>query len=166
LASQSFSLLDGITTVCNLALSNWLMYCIQFSLMLTAITALWNELANYGPTANGYFNLLQLYKRAEQLVSQELATSNNQPNSNYKQVLEELKQLNKKLENGELKNCPDFHQAYKKSLAKIEIGLEQPSDNIDKKAIENLLIELAKEAMQEHAEWNHFESLSDLKNKK
>lgn len=36
----------------------------------------------------------------------------------------------------------------------------------NKQVIENLLIDLAKEAMQEHTEWNHYESISDLKNKR
>ncbi|WP_138140252.1 hypothetical protein [Colwellia psychrerythraea] len=150
----------------DLSTSNWVMFGIQFSLLLTAVTALWNELANYGHTANGYLNLLQLYKRADQLITQEITNSNIQPCSKYNQVLEELKFLNKKIKNTDPSNCSDLYSAYKDALSKIEIGLEQPSEDMDNETIENLLIELAKEAMQEHAEWNHFESLSDLKNKK
>jgi len=104
--------------------SSMLMYPIQFTLLFTAIVALWNELSNYGPTANGYLNLLELYERARYSLAKELAQSQD--------------------ENTQSNN-----------------GLHA----INKQTLENLLIDLAKEAMQEHAEWNHYESISDLKNK-
>ncbi|MBA6352716.1 hypothetical protein [Colwellia sp. BRX9-1] len=156
----------GLLPFIDLTKSTLLMYPIQFTLLLTAIAALWNEFANYGPTANGYFNLLELYKRAENSLSKNKINDDSQSASVIHHVYQELKALNKKLETDELNNCPELHLTYKSALQKIQTGFEQSSIDVNKEAIDNLLVELAKEAMQEHAEWNHFESLSDLKNKK
>lgn len=125
LLSQVFFFTGNKTPLINNTSSSVLMYPIQFTLLLTAVVALWNELSNYGPTANGYFNLLELYERAEQALSKEHSDLNTQTD--------------------------------------IQSMLEHPP--INQQVIENLLVDLAKEAMQEHTDWNHHESISDLKNK-
>jgi len=76
---------------------------INLLLFITAVVALWLELANYEATTTGYENLIELYERADEII------------------------------------C-------------------FPLDDNSKK----MLYELAREAMQEHAEWNHFEQQSNL----
>lgn len=81
----------------------WTMLLIQMSLLVGAAVALWEELANYKMTFQGYEDLVGLYQRAIIVLKSEDLIKNKE-----------------------------------------------------------MLSELAREAMQEHAQWHHFESQSDL----
>lgn len=133
--------------------SSMLMYPIQFTLLFTAIVALWNELSNYGPTANGYFNLLELYERAAYSLSKEMLNTYNKSELSRQNICNGLNQIVNTKKHRDMSTRLDTQSMLE-------------SAPINKQVIENLLIDLAKEAMQEHTEWNHYESISDLKNKK